>query len=187
VLPVLGIVAPVKPLVRHLLIGGVVVAIVLVITAIGGVAAFVLWPPSAPHSHVPAALQKSLDAKVAATQAAYDEPGVCASLGAKTCSLVCTANTFDLDPRNATTLDEVTAAYANIGCKETDSLGIDGGYVDVFAVHFTSPVKSAQGDDDATRADLAKIFPPHAVGAAWWYYTDGASTSGDRMRWLRSI
>jgi hypothetical protein len=173
-----------KPLVRNGVIGAVAFVIIAVVV---GAAAFVLWPPSAPHSHVPAALQKTLDAKVAAVEEQVSLPGLCASVQAKTCSLVCTAKTFDLDPRSAATLAEVTAAYANVSCRETNPNGIDDGWDGPEAAHFTSPPTVFGPPDDATFADIATVFPAHAADAAWWYYTEGASTTDDRKRWLRSL
>jgi len=152
-----------------------------------GAIAVVVWPASEPRSHVPAALQRPLDAKVAAIETQFDRVSTCESTGATQCTYSCTAQTFDLDPQNATTLDQVTVAYANLSCHDTDSNGIDERTWDVMVFRFTSPPTRTDLPDDATWADVVKVFPPHAAGAAWWYYTSGTFTLHDRLHRLVSI
>jgi hypothetical protein len=172
-------VPPVKaPLIA---VAGVVVTL---LAAVAAVVTVIVWPARAPHSHVPAALQAALDRRVDVVLTGYDEFDACAITGATTCAYRCTAHTFDLDPRGATTLDRVTAAYVVADCGEHDSAGIDSASRDVYAIRFGSPPAVAEGPDDATPTTLARIFPAHAVGAAWWYYTDGTFTLRDRLHRL---
>lgn len=164
---------------RMLLLG--VPAVVLLIAV-----AVVAWPVSGPHSHVPSALQQTLDAKVATSETQIIRGYGCNQAGATPCADGCTAHTFDMDPPNATTIDQVTAAYAVVFCHETDA-GIEGSSRDVVALRFASPPTSVGVPDDGTWADVVKIFPPHAAGAAWWYYTDGAFTLRDRLHRFASL
>ena len=149
--------------------------------------AVVVWPATGPRSHVPAALQKPLDAKVAVIAAQLDQVSVCEQTGAVQCAYGCTAHTFDLDPQVATSIDQVAVAYAEVTCHATDSNGIDEASQDVVVLRFTSPPTRSGVPDDATWTDVVKVFPPHAAGAAWWYYTDGTFTLRDRLHRFDSL
>ncbi len=143
--------------------------------------AVVAWPVTAPRSHVPAGLQRSLDAKVGDIETRAGEVSACESTGAAQCTYTCTAHTFDLEPQNATTIDQVTVAYAVLFCADTDSNDINSSSQDVVALPLASPSTMSSLPDDATWTDVVKVFPPHAAGAAWWYYTDGVFTLRDRL------
>lgn len=165
---------------RKLLLGALAVAFLAAV-------AVVAWPATEPRSHVPATLQQPLDAKVAAIQTQLDQVSVCESTGATQCAYSCTAHTFDLDPQQATTINQVTVAYAVLTCHDTDSNHIDEWSHDVMALRFTSTPTRSGLPDDATWTDVVKVFPPHAAGAAWWYYTDGTFTLRDRLHRFASL
>ena len=164
-----------------------IVALVAALLVAAAIVTVVAWPVTAPRSHVPAALQRPLDAKVEAVEARADQASVCASTGAAECVYTCTAHTFDLDPRDATSLDRITVAYARLYCHDTDSNDIDEGSIDVVALRFTSPPTETALPDDATWTDVTRIFPRHAADAAWWYYTDGTFTLRDRLHRLSAV
>jgi hypothetical protein len=165
----------VPPVKLKLLLGALVVLF-------GAAVTVVAWPATGPRSHVPVALQRPLDAKVAAIETGFDRVSVCESTGTTQCVYGCTAHTFDLDPQHATALDQVAVAYAVVSCHDTDSNGLDEAGTDVVALRFTSPPTRSSLPDDATWADVNKVVPPHAAGAAWWYYTSGTFTLRDRLR-----
>lgn len=48
-------------------------------------------------------------------------------------------------------------------------------------LRFAAPPTRVSLPDDVTWSDVVKVFPPHAAGAAWWYYTDGTFTWRDRL------
>lgn len=166
---------------RRLLIVGVLVVVFLAAVAV------VAWPVSGPSSHVPVTLQQPLDAKVAAIETQVDQVSGCELAGATHCAYKCSAHTFDLDPGGAATIDRVTVAYAVVTCQAGASNDIDSGYQDVVAFHFASHAKREGLPDDATWADVVKVFPPHAAAAAWWYYTGGTFTLRDRLRRFTSL
>jgi hypothetical protein len=147
----------------------------------------VAWPASGPSSHVPAALQRPLDARVGIIETRSDQVSACAQTGATRCTYNCTAHTFDLDPQDATTIDQVSVAYAVVTCHDTDSNGIDSGSQDILALRLAPPSTESGLPDDATWADVVKVFPPHAAGAAWWYYTQGTFTLRDRLHRFASM
>jgi hypothetical protein len=166
---------------RRLLILG---ALAVVFLAAVTVAA---WPVTGPSSHVPATLQQPLDAKVAGIETDLEKASGCQLAGATQCTYRCSAHTFDLDPRDAATIDSVTAAYALVTCQIIASNDIDSESQDVVALKFASPATQSGLPDDATWADVVKVFPPHAAGAAWWYYTGGTFTLRDRLHRFTSL
>lgn len=146
----------------------------LVIVLVGAVAFAVLrpgGPENAPRSQVPASLQKLLDVVVSTMMTGHGSLQCSESIYGPSCVTHCTASVFAMDPQNATTVGQVTAAYANVACSTVDSADIDDSSINVYAVRMTTPPAFVEAPDDALKSDIAKIFPPYAVNAAWWYYT----------------
>lgn len=129
-------------------------------------------PRTTPRSQVPAAIQQQIDATAATAITTHDQAAACdPAIFGPTCTLHCVATVFAIDPQHATSVDRVTSAYANVHCAIDDPQFPDDMSIDVMAVHFTSPPTIIASPDDAHKTDLAKIFPAHALDAAWWYYT----------------
>lgn len=140
------------------------------VAVVAAIAAAIVWARWHPGNEVPVSMRTVLDARVVAV-AEQKNADMCTALGpGVTCSVTCTAHVFGMEPRTASTADEVTTAYTRLSCQDHDSEGIDSAFEMPVAVMFGPPASIQAPADDGLHPDIADIFPARLRAVAQTYY-----------------